>query len=765
MSGGQRRLVAGRERRWIVPLAILLLTLGAFLVRLGRPPFDAYRFVDADSLYHLRLARLVDHDFPRPVVSDPYLDFPAGAAVPWPFLQEVAAAGMARLAGGGEERLMAVCFFLPAVLGAASLPLVYGVARDVGLGRGAAIAGAALSTLVPVHLVYSEAGRFDHHITDLVLALLFVRALTADWRRRGEPWRSRSSLVSGAAVALAACALPANWLGSTLHLFTGTCAVAATLVFGGRGDRTLPAWAARVGVLLGIGAMLLAGMFVAAYGPARLAEVVSDRPSGFQPLVLATLALALVFGGLLMTPAAGAGSRRRLRLSCAAASLLLSTSILAPEVIRGFDLYLRTDSRLMRSIMEFSSPFRAGGSLLAPRHAFGSGAGSLTWSYLLLLPALAAAWLGGASGCCRRGFPLLLVTACSSVALAAALAQYRYGIVLAPWLGVGAAVVFEVALRAGRVAGGRPSRAPVVLASFLLAAAFWPGFVAAARTWSSPQRLDAAPLVVEEAMSWLASHTPAASDDLDVRQPPAYGVLSFWDSGHTVIVLGHRPALATGFIGTLPGAERSLGFFTEEDPEAAYRFMRQNNLRYLVLEDFPNALSNALFIRGEDRRYRAYHAAGVAGLYREGHVPVALRLWDTAGAFIEEGGRVFEGSRHFRVVWDGTGPSAWEGAVRRVAIFEAVPGARLVGSAAPGLRVTALLPIDFRAQRGLPWAETAIADASGRWSMTVPYPTDRQSGESSPRGRYEVRVAGDDLPRLVAVPEEAVLGGWVIEVR
>src|SRR5512137_2275730 len=107
-----------RRSGFLVAFLLLLACAAAFLVRVGRPPWEPYRIYVYDSQYHYRLALLTDHDFPRIPDFDPYVDYPNGARIPWPFLQSFIAAGIGRLLGEGQERLRAVCFFLPAVAGA-----------------------------------------------------------------------------------------------------------------------------------------------------------------------------------------------------------------------------------------------------------------------------------------------------------------------------------------------------------------------------------------------------------------------------------------------------------------------------------------------------------------------------------------------------------------------------------------------------------------------------------------------------------------------
>jgi dolichyl-diphosphooligosaccharide--protein glycosyltransferase len=736
-------------------------TAGAFLVRAGRAPWAPYRISAGDSEYHHRLAEVMDRGSPRVPAFDPYLDHPTGAAVPWPLLQEAVAVAVTRALGGGADRLRAVCFLLPAVAGAACLPLVFALARGVGVGTAAACAAAVFGTLSIPHREYTAAGQFDHHAPDAALVLLFLLAAGASWRRRTRPGGAAAVIASSAAVGACAALLLANWLGSVgyLGLLAGACALCA--VPAARRDPAYAPWLSRLAGSLAAGALVLAAAVGLAYGGARLAEVKLDRPGAFQPLALLAAALAIGLAG-----AAGSARRAPLVRRCLpwALPLLTVTALLLPEALRGAGLYLGGRDRLMRTITESVSPFLVG-TALERRLSLSSGVAAVGWAGLLL-PALAA-W-----GWRRRGgwrdepgaFPRVLLTVFSLAALAAALLQYRYGIFLAPFAGIWSGVLVD-ALIARLRDGSARGRAAALAGILLTAASFLPAAAEAARSWARPWHHDPALRVTDEAMAWLAAQTPPASDPLDLRQRPAYGTITRWGFGHTVIGLGRRPTMAAGFVGTLPGTLRTQPFFVEEDPDRALAFAQANRVRYLVLESAPDAVATALYALGQEERCRRLVGEGTAALYRSGEVPVVLRLWSSLGGAEEREGRIFPGTRHFRPLWDGVGEvPAGGGRARRILIFEAVPGARLAGAAPPGTRVWATLALDTRTEQGLPWVETAVAGAGGRWEMTLPIPTDHPSGAVAPRGPWEIRSGENAVVRRVALAESDVMAGRTIEV-
>lgn len=749
------------RQRTTILLTVALLVVGcagAFFARAGKPPWSPYRIAEHDSLYHFRLAELTWRSFPRIPTFDPYLDHPDGADVPMPFLHSFAAAAIARAVGGGEDRLRQVCFFLPPLFGAVCLPLVYALAVGMGIPRGAALAGAALSVFSPIHRQYSYGGQFDHHAGDLVLALLFFLGLMACWRRRERSWREPAVLARLAATAGIAALLPANWLGSIVYFVVF---LIAALWSGAGAERSGPPggpWLQRLAACLGVGALLLAGLFLLAYGPGRFGRLAMDRPTAFQPLFL----LGIALGTGLLSSIAGGRAAWRLRSSIPwILALLPVAAALGPEFWRGFLVFLSGTNRLSMLSTETTSPFAVGSSPLPPGHSLASGLRILTWAVLVAPLSLAWTWARRGGWAARREFPLALLTVFSFAALAAAFSQARYGVLLAPVLGLWAAA--GIGALSPSLRGGWPHRAGGIAGIALIVGSFAPGAADAVRAWPHPPQRDPGSEMIEQAMDWLARHTPAPSDPFDLRQRPAYGIISTPAVANAVIALGRRADMNSAFLGILPGPSRTMPFFLEEDPERAWAFARENRVRYLVLESLPEAVATALYVSGQDGRLDRFLGEGYFSLYREQRVPVVLRLWEGYGSAEKMEGGVWPGSRHFRIVWDSVGLHPAPGKMpRRILIFEVVPGARLAGAAPPGTRIWATLPLAAQSGPAPLWVEFATADAQGKWEMTLPIPTDRESGPLVPRGAWEISRADRTGILRVDLSEDAVREGRAI---
>jgi hypothetical protein len=106
---------------------------------------------------------------------------------------------------------------------------------------------------------------------------------------------------------------------------------------------------------------------------------------------------------------------------------------------------------------------------------------------------------------------------------------------------------------------------------------------------------------------------------------------------------------------------------------------------------------------------------------------------------------------------EGDGPVLWS-----LGVYEVVPGAEVVGQAEPGARIEASLPL--AADGGFAHVYRAVteADATGRWSLRLPYGNDGVPGGAIRVGRSYSLASGEER-RQLAVPEAAVRAGDVVE--
>lgn len=125
-----------------------------------------------------------------------------------------------------------------------------------------------------------------------------------------------------------------------------------------------------------------------------------------------------------------------------------------------------------------------------------------------------------------------------------------------------------------------------------------------------------------------------------------------------------------------------------------------------------------------------------------------------------------EALQHYRLVHESEHGPVYQG-TNFVRTFEHVPGAVITGSAAPGTKVSAAVPVMTNVDRAFVYRQSNVTDASGRFTLIVPYSTEGPivggtNFDTKPLGPYQLTVGSTNYE--VRVPEEYVQSGGVIQV-
>ncbi|MCQ1535192.1 oligosaccharyl transferase, archaeosortase A system-associated [Methanosarcina sp. KYL-1] len=319
-----------------------------------------------------------------------------------------------------------------------------------------------------------------------------------------------------------------------------------------------------------------------------------------------------------------------------------------------------------------------------------------------------------------------------------------------------------------------------------------------------------------EATLWMRSNTPdpgfdyyenyeiPADGELYPYPDTAYGVMSWWDYGHWIEVIGRRIPNANPFQQGIGGRRNSLEeenkpgastFFTAQSEEEATAVLEAIHpdpdkaaARYIV-SDVEMATGKfyamAAWTLDTDRYYEStYTGNGYQAL-------PAMRYYDSMEARLH----LFDGTglEHYRMVHE-----TWPGQTAEVGykqvfnyfyltqvaaddprgkldevdtgyvkIFEYVKGAKITGTASPNEKVTINTSIMTAQGRGFEYSQSTTADAEGGYEFTVPYSTEGPiSGETqfdtAPIKPYLVSYGS--TTKEVRVSEEAVLNGEEIKV-
>jgi hypothetical protein len=149
---------------------------------------------DGDVIYHLvQAGRLVEQGL-QAVWTDPLLNYPLGAQVPWPPLFDALLAGAGWLAAGGVApgagEILLGALWVPVGLGVATALLLAWLGRAL-LGGRLWLDAALVLALLPAHARMTVLGRADQHALEplLLCLLLLGAARLAGAAHRGVPPR------------------------------------------------------------------------------------------------------------------------------------------------------------------------------------------------------------------------------------------------------------------------------------------------------------------------------------------------------------------------------------------------------------------------------------------------------------------------------------------------------------------------------------------------------------------------------------------------
>jgi dolichyl-phosphooligosaccharide-protein glycotransferase len=312
-----------------------------------------------------------------------------------------------------------------------------------------------------------------------------------------------------------------------------------------------------------------------------------------------------------------------------------------------------------------------------------------------------------------------------------------------------------------------------------------------------------------DACTWLSSNTPDPGMDYNaIYDTPnkdggvfnypdtAYGVMSWWDYGHYIEVIGHRMPNANPFQAGVGGRRGSIN--ETNAPGAASYFTAQS-------EEEANKVLKGIDPRPD--KMGARYIMSDARMATE--IFMAMPEWtlDTSGYFqpywngngyqylpstryfnsMEARLHIFDGNglKHYRMVhetwsvqypyelsykqvynlfFEGNIPVENTGYVK---IFEYVNGANVTGTAAPNENVKISSEIVTGYNRTFEYSQSTTSDSQGKFEFTVPYSTEgplpgQTQFDTKPSDPYKLSYG--KTVKEVRVKEEAVLKGEEIKV-
>ncbi len=546
------------------------------------------RAVSADDYYHLRRARFSVAHFPRTILFDPLMNFPAGGVSIWPPLFDLALAAPPRILHGPDAPREAL------ERDAAWVPLVLGVGTVVLAGLLAArlygsLAGAIVAIFVaisPGHLLWSQYGHVDQNVAESFVGVAALLTYVASREKPDSPGNARREAVAGVVLALAVL----TWQGA---IYWGAIFALALFLESLRTGR--PVFRAAVLTLALPAALTAAATLAWTRGLPTPFTYISF--GFFQPVFLAALA-----AGLTILDTAAAMARRSIpakEVVARAAFLVIVFVAVVPfarELVKSFAggvgyVAGRTVEASGRGgYVSYPSGWLKG--IFEARPLFADGIGlplrqlslALFWTPIAIL-----VWARRALARRRPGVHAALAV-WGSVTLFLAVSQRMnvyYAVPLCALAAIEAARFAAACLRRRSSLSDRPPRRRITLLVALgLAVPMAAGIVEEVRA----EQVAGSDLF--ETLGWMHRTLPRAIDPYDARLfgPPPYpaglarasAVLAPWSLGHFVLYEAELPVVANNFG---YGFVDSIRFFLASSEAEALAIARDHRARWILAAD------------------------------------------------------------------------------------------------------------------------------------------------------------------------------------
>lgn len=740
--------------RRIKPAALPTAVLLGFLLRLfaGRSSLTENGLLPSgyDEYYHLhRILYTVSH-FPGTLWFDSYLNYPFGLELTWPPLFDLLSAAVSLMLGQRTQQgVEMTSAFLPAILGALTIAIVYYTVRET-TDDNVALLSAIMVAIAPYHVNKTALGTTDHHCLEILLemaALLFM--ILALSRREG---RYFFAVLAGTAMA----GLAYTWLGADIYLgiFLGYAAVQLALdlkngvtskesttvlltAFGAAIILAMPFWSADWLMQSFLGASFIMACTLLLYA---LAHIMERRKIFWTFFPLIALAFACTLAFIFLHPSS---PLKMYAFMQHGADYLFGGGMIG-KVAEAEPLFYdaKTLSQLISSRLGVNIIFTLMG-------------------FVAFILYVRRRYEG-----VRPSQLLLLVWSVGTLVLTFGQMRFLYISTIA--MGIMISILFFVAWDAalkGMADGGAPTGwrwhiRPKALAAVLLTALI------------VPTAMETAVIINEneptvkgdwcESLQWLSQHSSQTSYYDKPQGAPEYGVMCWWDYGNWIVYLAKRPVVANNF---QAGAADSARFYLSESEDAATAILDERLSRYILIDYEMLFHKLPALVRWTNLDISRYIRLDESdSTLRVAPLP-ALFNTTMARLYLFDG----SGTSHFRLIHESHTLLGVNSQKAMVKIFEYVPGALIKIKSKDGSdhRVGALLNMTSNQGRTFTYVNEGLPGDSGKdeLEIRVPYSTEINYGTHA-LGPYLIFFENEKCVKTqeINVSEQDILEGKTIEM-
>lgn len=778
--------MAARKRILNNKIILVFIVLAALTMRLlsSSVVFANGRvsFIGCDSFYHMRRIIHTASDFPNYLTFDSYLNYPSGFELGWPPLYDQAAAFLALILGLGSpdtHTIEVAGALLPVLLGVLTLIPIYAAASAIFENK-TALFSAGVLAFIPVHLVVSQAGSTDHHVAEILLSTtayaFFILSLKharstdlsfADIKKAGSEKTAAKPLIYAACTGIVLALSVFTWIGSPI--FIGLIGLYAFVQFTvdlkeNRSSEYL--------VISGITAYLVTLILITPICASAVRpgfEMSAMFLSWFHVLYVASLLAAFVLLGVL----SGFVYSKKLKWwyypAAVAALVAVGTAalnIFSPEfyhsTVSGLE-YISGSGAMLGAISEASPLFY---------DPDGSFTLAVLWrSFALCFLTAFAAFGPVIRKSIKENYApeTVFFIIWTVVVVLLAVSQRRFTYLLSINISILTGYFITIILgmskpdRAPRTSKARRTSSKfklgdIAVIAVIIAVVFVPTVNRSISIASNPSVI---PSDWQESLMWLESSTPETSYYSNPIEKPEYGVMSWWDYGNWIVYLAHRPVVTNNF---QAGVDDAARFFVTLDESEANAILDRRNVRYVITDmrmaktKFPSIVQLA----GEDAdNFYTVQTIKTDAKTRTLRVEndkfkntILIKLYVFDGASLS----------NLRLIYESNTTITQNPDVKYVKIFEHVSGAKITGFAAPHENVSAAANVISNRRRTFEYYNTAVANETGWYELTVSYSTEGGPYDTRAVTPYTVRGEKSIIMKEITITEDDVVNGGEIRL-
>lgn len=738
-------------RRLAVSLVLFLLLFVAAYARLltlsAVFPGDGVLPYDTDPYYRLREIQLIAHHFPHTPPADTYAlgvelshDPTLDRSEPWLHPSMFLFAWTLARFDRSDDALRNAAMFVPIVWALITMLLAFAVARRLSDTFGGYIAAIFAAFCMPL-LWRTSLGALDNHMTEgaVFLVTLLISALLEDSPREGIRRIVKPGVLG---MLFGTCTLISYWTTLAAALLTAAYTLALFALARGpeRTGRILAQTSAIATMLLIAGAMnllfrnQLPGLLLAAAGVYLLAQAYAWRKF---PKFHAVIWLVLLLAG--------------------AAAIRLFTPGAIDSVITTLRVVLHLSAKPGLTEIFYSTIGETVPDQLSQLHNRFSLLIWITPLFVVLL-----LWRA-----CKQNDPTRLAVCVMFAALIIpSILNVRFShmatAAMAPLVGWGLSGIAALCTRPFAKLRLKPVLDYALKVLFLLVMLI--GFMPFVHANVKFRREHPGIIPsLQETFRWIRGHTPPCEGYWNPVAQPPYRIMAAWDYGWPMLDQTQRVPVSNN---AGEGVLEELNFFFRATPDEALKILQKQNARYVLATATQGKATTAFRMLGvlPDEVCKKPEAPENDKLITQAYLKTLH-----AGLYVADGSARLDQDQpipalqHYRLLFEPHELTQTPLGQRTAnKFFEVVQGARVEGQTTPNTKVTATLQLESNAGRHITYTDQTTANAEGKFTFTLPYPTNTPSGETRPLSKWN--LAADHAATQCDIPEDAVTQGKTINV-